>query len=114
RSGASIAAAWMVYNYLGFSGYKKGVSKVMNLTKWFVDQIESIPELDIIVKPELNIVGICSSGDVDIKSILSDIREKGWAVSEWSNYIRIVIMPHVTKGSLKKFLKDLKMIVKNN
>lgn len=111
RSGASIASSWMVFNYLGFSGYKKGVDKLIELTDWFANEIKSIPELGIIIKPEINIVGICSEGNVDIKKLLSDLRDRGWALSEWSNYIRITLMPHVKKSYLKRFLKDINSIL---
>ncbi len=111
RGGASVASAWMVFNYLGLDGYKKGVDKVMETTNWFADEIGQIPELDLIVEPECNVVGICSAGDIDIKQFLHDIRKKGWAVSEWPDYIRITIMPHVKKRHLNKFLKDTRVIL---
>lgn len=112
RSGASIASAWMIYNYLGFKGYKKIVDRAMNLTRWFSNEIRAIPELDLIVEPEINIVGICSSGKVDIKDILKEVRKMGWAVSQWPDYIRITMMPHVKKRSLKRFLRDLKKCIR--
>ncbi|MGL1891226.1 MAG: tyrosine decarboxylase MfnA [Spirochaetaceae bacterium] len=111
RSGASIASSWMVFNYLGFEGYKKEVDKLMLLTAWFAEEVKNIPELNTIIEPECNIVGICSSGDVDIKVLLKKLRNKGWALSEWSNYVRITMMPHVKKAYLKKFLKDIKSIL---
>lgn len=111
RSGASIASSWMIFNYLGFDGYKKGVDKLIELTAWFADEVRSIPEINTIIEPECNIVGICSSGKVDVKRLLKDLRKKGWALSEWSDYIRITMMPHVKKSYLKKFLKDIKSIL---
>lgn len=114
RSGASIAAAWMIYNYLGYKGYKKIVDKAMNLTHWFVKEIKSINGLDIKVEPECNIIGICSIGFLPQKDLLKEIRNRGWAVSEWPDYIRITIMPHVTKRSLKKFLRCLRSIMSVN
>lgn len=113
RSGASIAAAWMIYNYLGYKGYKKIVRKALELTSWFSAQVEAIDGLGLIIKPEINIVGICSKCDIDIKNMLQEIRKKGWAVSEWSDYIRITVMPHVKKRHLKKFIKDLKNILES-
>lgn len=111
RSGASIASSWMIYNYLGFKGYKKNVDRCLNLTSWFVNEIKTIKGLGIKVQPECNIVGLCSSGDIDIKQILKELRDMGWAVSEWPDYIRIVIMPHVTKKTLKTFLNSLRKIM---
>lgn len=111
RSGASVAAAWMVFNYLGFDGYKKGVAKLMELTHWFANEVKAIPGLGVIVDPEINIVGICSISDTDIKWLLNELRSRGWALSEWTEYIRITIMPHVKKRYLTKFLKDIKKIL---
>lgn len=111
RSGASIAAAWMIYNYLGFGGYKTIVDDAMTLTKWLVDEIKKIDGLDVKVEPESNIVGLCTTGNMDIKDLLQEIRDRGWAVSEWSDYIRITLMPHVTKRTLKKFLNSLRSIM---
>lgn len=111
RSGASIAAAWMVYNYLGIEGYQKGADKVMALTKWFTNEIKKMPLMTTIVEPECNVVGITTSGNIDIKEILAELRERGWAVSEWKDYIRITLMPHVKKSYLKKFMKDLNKIL---
>lgn len=112
RSGASIAAAWMVYNYLGEKGFKRGVDKLLKLTEWLTREVRSIEGINTIVDPEINIVGICSQGNVDIKQLLQDLRDKGWALSEWNDYIRITVMPHVKKSYLKRFLKDTKSILK--
>lgn len=111
RSGASIAAAWSVFNHLGIKGYKKGIDKLIKRTAWLVKEIDDIDGIDLIVKPEINIVGISSYGDVDIKELLSDLRIKGWALSEWNDYIRITVMPHVKKSYLKSFLKDVRVIL---
>lgn len=108
RSGASIAAAWMIFNYLGYKGYKKIVDQVMDLTHWFVSEIRDIDGLDVKVGPSCNVVGITSE-NIPVKSLLPVLREKGWALSEWPDYMRVVIMPHVSKRALKKFLKSLKI-----
>jgi len=111
RSGATVASCWMVYNYLGVKGYRKTVKKCLDLTSWFTNEIKSIKDLGVIVEPTINIVGIASVGKTDIKDLLSKLRDRGWDLSEWSNYIRIVLMPHVEKRSLRKFIKDIKEIV---
>lgn len=111
RSGAATAAAFMVFEHLGFKGYQKGVQQAMKLTNWFTEEIRSIPELKTIIDPEINIVGIASSSQIDIKKLLADLRKAGWALSEWSDYIRITIMPHVKKRHLKKFIRNIKAIL---
>lgn len=110
RSGASIAAAWMIYNYLGEKGYRNIVSKVMDLTRWFVKEIESIEGLGIKIEPECNVVGITSEC-IPVKVLLKELRLKGWALSEWPDYMRVVIMPHVDRGTLKKFIRCLKRTI---
>ncbi|MBN2617812.1 MAG: tyrosine decarboxylase MfnA [Spirochaetales bacterium] len=111
RSGASIAAAWMVYNYLGVNGYKKIVKKAMSLTWWFITEVKKIDGLCVKVEPECNVVGVCVNDNYDIKKLINGVRELGWAVSEWPDYMRIAIMPHVTQRALKKFLNDLKKLL---
>lgn len=107
RSGASIAASWAVFNYLGINGYKKIVKKAMEITLWLSKEINKIDGLSTVVEPQMNIIGVTSTNGVDIKTILKRLRLKGWALSEWDNYFRITMMPHVKKSHLKRFLKDL-------
>lgn len=107
RSGASIAASWAIYKYLGYKGYKKVVSRAMELTLWLKEEIKKIDGLDIVIEPEMNILGVSSTNGIDIKTLLKRLRLKGWALSEWDDFFRITLMPHVTKRHLKKFLKDL-------
>lgn len=111
RSGASIAASWAVFNYLGIKGYKKVVNKAMELTLWLNNEIKKIDGLDTVVDPQMNIIGVKSTKGVDIKLILERLRLKGWALSEWDYYFRITLMPHVKKRFLKRFLKDLSKLV---
>lgn len=109
RSGASVAASWMVYTHLGRDGYKKIVDRCMKLTRWFRDEIRSIESLSTIIDPEINIVGIKSTKDINL--IIKLLRDRGWAISQWNDFIRITVMPHVKKRYLKQFLKDLKFCI---
>lgn len=109
RSGASVAASWMVFKHLGVKGYKKNVKRCMELTNWFKERVKETNGLSTVIDPEINIVGIKT--DRDINLIISKLREKGWAISQWDNFIRITLMPHVKKSYLKKFLRDLKFCI---
>ena len=111
RSGASIASAWMIYNYLGFKGYKNEINRLMDLTKWFTSEIKTINGLGLIIEPEINIVGITITDNISLDILVEKLRKKGWALSKWPNYFRITIMPHIKKNTLRKFLKDLKAIL---
>ncbi|MFH1328952.1 MAG: tyrosine decarboxylase MfnA [Candidatus Bathyarchaeota archaeon] len=106
RSGASACAVWAVLKYLGHNGYRKIIGRCIILTQKLVDGIKKINGIQLVTEPTLNIVGI-KSDSIDIKLIDKELRKKGWATSLFSNYMRIIVMPHTTSVTLNLFLKDL-------
>jgi len=110
RSGASVLAVWALLKHLGKEGYKRIVRSCMRLTWKLAVEIQKINGLDIMTEPTMNIVGI-KSEIFDICRIAKELRLRKWAVSLFPNHIRIVVMPHVKKEHIRKFLEDLKDIV---
>jgi len=110
RSGASVIAVWALLKHLGKEGYKKIVGSCMRLTWKLVEEIQKINGLSIALEPTMNIVGI-ESEVFDIHRIAKELRVRKWTVSLFPNHIRIVVMPHVQKRHIEKFLEDLKDIV---
>ncbi len=53
KTGGPLAGAWAVLNYLGEEGYKKIVRAVQEATERMVAGIEAIPELRVMVKPDM-------------------------------------------------------------
>ena len=74
------------------------------------EEIRKINGLDIVREPTMNIVGI-RSDSFDIRRTTKELRLRKWAASLFPKHIRIVIMPHVQKQHIHKFLEDLEDIV---
>ena len=110
RLGASSIAVWALLMNLGKEGYTQVVRCCLNLTDQLVKGIEQIDGADVVTKPVINVVGI-KSDVIDVRVIAQELRQRGWAISLFSNYLRLVVMPHVTSSHIECFLKDLKQIM---
>jgi tyrosine decarboxylase/aspartate 1-decarboxylase len=110
RSGASVIAVWTLLKHLGKEGYRKIVSRCMYLTWKLAREIPRIKGLDVMTEPTINIVGL-KSEVFDIRKVAQELRLRSWAVSLFPEHIRIVVMPHVRKQHIEKFLEDLKDII---
>lgn len=106
RPGAAAASAYAVMNFLGMRGYEKLVKKCMENTLYLKKLLDD-NGIEY-VEPELNVVAI-KVGDVEKVA-----KKLKWrvGVDEENGIIRIVIMPHVRKEVLEKFVKDLKFTLR--
>ncbi len=104
RTGASAAAAWALLKYFGRDGYAEIAVKCMEVTEFLAEGIEK-SGFKLIRKPELNIVAF-KSDEIEIDEIVSELEDKGWAVSvsAYPKAIRIVVMPHIKKEHAREFL----------
>ena len=111
RSGGPVAAAYAVTKYLGLDGYKNIVQKCMSLTDYTAKRINEIG-LELIVKPTMNVIGVKLKNPSRVVKSLTD---HGWKVNEMRRIscIRIVLMPHVTKRIIDRFIPDLKKVCKS-
>ncbi|UCD96580.1 MAG: tyrosine decarboxylase MfnA [Candidatus Bathyarchaeota archaeon] len=110
RSGASVIAVWAMLKHFGKAGYRKIVGRCMKLTMELAREIDEIPELAVVVRPTINVIGVKSNGP-DLVKIVQSLREMQWAVALFPRYMRIVIMPHVHKEHLNQFVQDLRQVV---
>jgi tyrosine decarboxylase/aspartate 1-decarboxylase len=110
RSGGPVAAAYAVIKYLGEEGYKKIVKRCLNNTKYLEEEIHIIG-LEIVTKPVLNVLGISLKNP---HRVLNNLTKLGWKVNKMDRLsaIRIVLMPHVTKKAIDKFIPDLIKVCK--
>ncbi len=92
RPGFSALGAWAIFKHLGRDGFKRIVDRSLENTKWLASQVES----SVVTWPEINVLGI----EAD--------KPEGWKVSEYNDFIRVVVMPHVRKEHLESFVKDLR------
>jgi len=110
RSGGPIAATYAVAEYLGVEGYKKMVKTCMQNTEYLVKKTEEIG-LKIIVKPTMNVVSIQLKNP---SKITRKLTEYGWKVNRMDRIsaIRIVLMPHVNRKTINRFLPVLEKVCK--
>jgi tyrosine decarboxylase/aspartate 1-decarboxylase len=106
RSGASVAAAWTVFESLGREGFKKTVNHCMELTTFLSSKLEALG-FEVLLRPTLNIVAFRNANS---KLLTDKLRERGWFVSYVPRLdcVRIVLMPHSTKQHVEALLQCLK------
>jgi len=106
RSGAPVAAAYAVAQYLGLEGYKKMVKSCMNVT-WYTEKRITELGLDLVIQPTMNVLGIKLKKPGQIVKKLS---KQGWRVNkiERLSCIRLVLMPQITKQIIDEFILVLK------
>jgi tyrosine decarboxylase/aspartate 1-decarboxylase len=106
RSGAPLAGAYAVTQYLGFQGYRNMVESCMDVTNYTKKRLEELG-LSLVTRPTMNIVGVKLKKPGQIVKKLS---EKGWRVNkvERLSCIRLVLMPQITKKIIDEFIPSLK------
>lgn len=105
RCSASIPATYAVMQFLWKDGYRKIVKKCIDATEYLVKRVEELG-LKLVMKPVMNIVGIKLTSP---RAVIKKLDQKGWKLSLSANppALRIVVMPHVTKRIIDKFIMDL-------
>ncbi|MCP8307660.1 MAG: tyrosine decarboxylase MfnA [archaeon] len=106
RSGASAVAVWALLKHMGREGYQKVVKRCMDLTNMIVRRVKKSKKVYLIINPIMNIVGLASHS-LEPKQLADGLRRRGWAVSFTPTHIRLVIMPHIKKKHIIRFLSDL-------
>jgi tyrosine decarboxylase/aspartate 1-decarboxylase len=106
RSGAPVAAAYAVAQYLGFEGYKKMIKSCMDVTRYTEKRITELG-LSLVMKPTMNVLGVQLKRP---KQIVIKLSEHGWRVNkvERLSCIRLVLMPQITKQIIDEFIPVLK------
>jgi len=105
RSGAPVAAAYAVAQYLGFEGYKQMVQSCMDVTRYAEKKIEKLG-LSLVLKPTMNVIGVkLKKPELMVKKL----SEQGWRVNkvERLSCIRLVLMPQITKQIIDEFIPVL-------
>jgi len=110
RSGAAVIAVWGMLNYLGYEGYDDIIKRCMHVTDYLVAELDKFDELYPIQHPTMNIVGVASNKS-NIVLIAEAMRDKGWAISLFTEHLRIVLRQSVTKKVINKFIHDIKEVL---
>ena len=110
--GSSIITLWTLLNFNGTTGYSKIAKRCMKNTNYLYNELLKIPNLSVITKPTLNIIGF--KIDSNHRLIINILKKQGWSISVFPTHIRLVLMPHIHRKHIDLFLKDLKTTLKNN
>lgn len=108
RPGGAIAAAWAIINYLGEEGYLDLAKKVMDTTKKMIEDINEIPELHILGKPDMSVFSY-TSDSVNIYVVGDEMTKRGWSLDrqQLPSSLHMMVTPAHEKV-VDKFLADLK------
>lgn len=111
RPAGSILGTWAVMKHLGRSGYRSVVQQCMKRTMLIKKRVESSPMLEFAIEPVMNILGIRTK-EVPIELVTQKMEDRGWRMdmSPLPPTMRVVVMPHLTDGTLNAFLNDLEEI----
>jgi len=106
RSGAPVAAAYAVTQYLGKEGYRNIVKSCMETTRYTQEKLAELG-LHLVTKPTMNVLGVRLKKPGQVVKKLSAY---GWRVNkvERLSCIRMVIMPQITKKIIDEFIPVLK------
>jgi len=77
RPGGSIAGAWAALKAIGMDGYLEMATVTIDVTKKIKTAIESIPELEIIGKPDMTILSF-QSEKIDVYKLADELNKRGW------------------------------------
>ncbi len=111
RPCAATIATWAALKHLGKNGFRERVKYCLKLTNYFVSKIKNFDRVKLVVAPQLNIVGFKTAG-LNESLVVKKLREKGWGLTLYKDFIRIILLPHISFQNLEEFLHDLKNILR--
>ncbi|MFX1315190.1 MAG: tyrosine decarboxylase MfnA [Promethearchaeota archaeon] len=115
RSGGTIIAFWAILKFLGINGFKEIIKRCMDNTQYLAKRISEIDGIKLAAVPVMNVVGISTENGESICEIDEELRKKNWMLGKFTdfNLIRIVMMPHVEREHIVRFIEDLEKVVKS-
>jgi len=114
RSGGTVIAFWALMRYLGVKKFTKILRKCIENTKFLAENIRNMEGVKLVAEPIMNIVGITTENEEDVSQLDKNLRNLKWMLGKFKefNLIRIIVMPHVTRAHISRFIKDLQKVVK--
>lgn len=111
RPGGSVAAIWAVWSLYGEDGFEELAVNVMEKALYLYHRLREIKGL-IVYKPSLPIV-VFKHVEIDYIDLLEALMKRGFYLykSPSLKALRIVVMPHVTKKHIDRFINALKELV---
>jgi tyrosine decarboxylase/aspartate 1-decarboxylase len=106
RPGGAVAAVWAVLAHYGRNGFVELVRDCMERTRWLSGRLEAMEGVDTVIEPVINVLGI-RPRETAPEQLAERLRRKGYALSLFSGFLRITVMPHLTRQRLEAFLTVL-------
>ncbi len=79
KSAGPVAAAWAALRFIGDDGYLELARKVKDATGRIAAEIDAIPELRLLGKPDMNLLAFASDS-VSVFHIADEMKERNWYV----------------------------------
>ena len=95
KSGGPLAAAWAVLNYVGDEGYLEFARKKLEAVKKIKQAISQIPELYLMVEPEMTLISFGSKA-VNAFHIIDEMNLKGWYIQPSLSFDGVPANIHLT------------------
>ncbi|MBI4363012.1 MAG: tyrosine decarboxylase MfnA [Euryarchaeota archaeon] len=110
RSGAAAAATYAVLRHLGTSGMKRVVARCMENTRYLARRLTELGTPPLL-EPPMNLVAFQVP---NVEGAMRLLARRGWRVSRTHRppALRIVVMPHVTRMALDRFLQDYQKVLR--
>ncbi len=106
RSGAAVAAVWSLIMLYGRAGYTGIVKHCMDNTLWLKNRLQSMEGVETVIEPVINVLGIRPTR-IQPETLADRLRGRGYALSLFPGFLRITLMPHLTREHLSLFLEVL-------
>ncbi len=110
RPGAAVCAVWTALERYGFPGYRENVAASLAKTAEALRLTASIEGLEPVIPPPMNVLGLRSPRR-SAAELAGEMRKRDWQVSLFSDFIRIVLMPHVTMDMIHAFFTDIREVL---
>jgi glutamate/tyrosine decarboxylase-like PLP-dependent enzyme len=79
KSAGPVAAAWAALHTIGDDGYLEIARKVREATARIVAQLDAMPDLRVLGRPDMNLVAFASDGP-SVFHVADEMKERGWYV----------------------------------
>ncbi len=114
RPGGSVAAVWAVIKKYGLEGYSTIAEKCLDIALHLYEKLSKINDV-IVWKPVLPIV-VFKHKTIDSEDLLDSLLSHGYYIyrAPSINGLRIVVMPHVTREHIDRFIEVFMEILKEN
>ncbi|HUT82361.1 MAG TPA: tyrosine decarboxylase MfnA [Candidatus Bathyarchaeia archaeon] len=112
RPGNSVLSSWILLKKYGRSYIIDRVKECMELTEYLVSKLKQMDAIKLAFEPTINIIGF-TTGFMSTQELIESLSQYGWKLSFYSNWARIVVMPHFNKDNVDLFINNLGEILAN-